>query len=207
MAARCSSRRERQRLALRRDILDAALLLFSEHGYHDVSMQQVADRAEIASGSLYNYFRNKEDIYQTLITELLDTFDAAIDAAFNNANDPVDRLRRYVSAMGRVFQENVVFIRLYQRETAGAGIDFKGGYDTEIKSRRKRFLEKLAVVFADGIDCGVFLPIAEPRLLAVALDSLITGLLIRSLDDPQAQGFPDDPDKLLDILFRALLKL
>ena len=41
MAAECSSRRERRKLSHRREILDAALVLFSENGYQNVSMQQM----------------------------------------------------------------------------------------------------------------------------------------------------------------------
>ncbi len=48
MAAECSSRRERRKLSHRREILDAALVLFSENGYQNVSMQQIADRADFA---------------------------------------------------------------------------------------------------------------------------------------------------------------
>ena len=64
------TRRERQKLEHRREILDAALVLFAEHGFHNVSMQQVADRAEFSIGTLYNYFENKDDIYRTLLREL-----------------------------------------------------------------------------------------------------------------------------------------
>ncbi len=50
------SRREKEKLRQRRQMLDAALELFSEKGYHSVSMHQIAERSEFAIGTLYKFF-------------------------------------------------------------------------------------------------------------------------------------------------------
>ncbi|HNU75958.1 MAG TPA: helix-turn-helix domain-containing protein, partial [Deltaproteobacteria bacterium] len=75
------SRRERERARQRRDILDTALRLFSEKGYHSVTMHEIADKAEFAVGTLYKFFRNKEDLYKALILETTKEFHEAIVAA------------------------------------------------------------------------------------------------------------------------------
>ena len=62
-------RREREKLRQRQEMLAAALDLFSEKGYHNVSMHEVAEKAEFAIGTLYKFFRNKEDLYKALIME------------------------------------------------------------------------------------------------------------------------------------------
>jgi len=61
------SRREREKLRQRQEVLDVALGLFSEKGYHNVSMHEIAKAAEFAIGTLYKFFRNKEDLYRALI--------------------------------------------------------------------------------------------------------------------------------------------
>ena len=50
-------RREREKLRQRQEMLAAALDLFSEKGYHNVSMHEVAGKAEFAIGTLYKFFR------------------------------------------------------------------------------------------------------------------------------------------------------
>ena len=62
-------RRERENLRQRGEILDTALKLFSEKGYHNVSMQQIAKQAEFGVGTIYKFFSNKQDLYKILIME------------------------------------------------------------------------------------------------------------------------------------------
>jgi AcrR family transcriptional regulator len=52
------SRREREKLRQRQEMLDAAVKLFSKDGYHNVSMLKIAQEAEFAIGTLYKFFRN-----------------------------------------------------------------------------------------------------------------------------------------------------
>ncbi|MEN6472395.1 MAG: helix-turn-helix domain-containing protein, partial [Syntrophaceae bacterium] len=60
-------RREREKERQRQEMLEAALGLFSDKGYHNVTMHEIAEKAEFAIGTLYKFFRNKEDLYRTLI--------------------------------------------------------------------------------------------------------------------------------------------
>lgn len=59
------SRGERTRQA----IIEAAYSLFSEQGYHATSMRQIAQRAEIALGGIYNHFSSKEEIFDEVLLE------------------------------------------------------------------------------------------------------------------------------------------
>lgn len=53
----------------RNQIEDAALELFMERGYHAASMRQIADRANLALGGIYNHFKSKEDIFEAIIVD------------------------------------------------------------------------------------------------------------------------------------------
>ena len=50
-------------------ILEAAYALFLEHGYHATSMRQIAQRAGLALGGIYNHFESKEQIFETVLVE------------------------------------------------------------------------------------------------------------------------------------------
>ena len=134
------SRREREKLRQRQEILDAALELFSEKGYHNVSMHEIAEKAEFAIGTLYNFFKNKEDLYKTLIIEQANRFHEALTRAVEEADDEIEKLRNYVKAKSTVFMENVRVIRLYFAETRGASFNIKAGLDNEIRRRYQEFL-------------------------------------------------------------------
>ena len=199
------SRREREKLRQRQEMLDAALELFSEKGYHNVSMHEIAEKAEFAIGTLYNFFKNKEDLYKTLIIEQANRFHEALTKAVEEADDEIEKLRNYVKAKSTVFMENVRVIRLYFAETRGASFNIKAGLDNEIRRRYQEFLHTLAAIFESGIEKKRFRKIADPYHLAVALDSLCNAFLFLWLEAPEQHPYPDDPDAILNILFMGLV--
>ena len=199
------TRREREKLKHRQEILDAALHLFSENGFHNVSMQQVADRSEFSIGTLYNFFDNKEHLYSTLLDELSKKFHHAVTSAVEAGSEETEMLRNFVIAKAEIFCENMEVVRLYFQETSMSRFNFKAGLDEEIKTQYAEFMKKLTTVFANGIKKKIFNNIADPYLLAVALDSLTNAILIGCLEDPKNMPYPQDPDVLLNIFFKRLL--
>ncbi len=205
MADEGLSRRARENLRRREEMLAAALELFSEKGYHNVSMHEIAAKAEFAVGTLYKFFRNKEELYKSLIVELADRFHEALTSTIREADDEIEQLRNYVKAKREVFAENISVLRLYFAETRGASFNVKAGLDREIRERYHRFMRSLASVFERGMRKGHFRRIAEPYYLAVALDSLCNSFLLLWLEAPEEHPFPENPDVILDILFRGLI--
>jgi TetR/AcrR family transcriptional regulator len=198
-------RRERERLQQRQDMLKAAFDLFSQKGYHSVSMHEIAEKAEFAIGTLYKFFQNKEDLYKALLLERCDNFEQAITKAIDESDDEVEKLRSYIRTRGERFRENLSFVRLFLAERRGASFNIKAGLDEEMRTRHYVFLEKLAAVFENGIKKNLFKKTAAPFHLAVALDSIIDAFLLLWLDTPERHPYPENPDAILDIFFKGLV--
>lgn len=205
MTVRQLSRKERERLIRRQEILDAGLALFSEKGFHNVSMNEIAQKAEFAIGTLYKFFENKEGLYKALVLELSDKFHNALAQAIEESDDEFEKLRNYVRTKGDMFRANVSMIRLYFAETRGASFNVMAGLDSEIRERYGCFLEMLAAVFEGGMEKKRFQKIAAPNHLAIALDSLCNAFLYRWLEAPERHPYPENPDVILDILFKGLV--
>jgi len=199
------TRREREKLKHRQEIMNAAIHLFSNNGYHNVSMQQVSDKSEFSIGSLYNFFDSKEHLYNSLLGELSEKFHHAVTSAIDSGSEETEMLRNFVTAKAEIFCDNMDIVRLYFQETSGARFNFKAGLDEEIRIRYVEFMKKLTMVFANGIKKKRFNNIADPYLLAVALDSLTNAILLGCLEDPKNRSYPQDPDVLLNIFFKGLL--
>ena len=199
-------RREREKLRQRKEMLAAALGLFSEKGYHNVSMQEIAQKAEFAIGTLYKFFKNKEDLYKALMLEQANKFDDELTKAIKEPDDEIEKLRNYVRAKGELFRADVAMIRLYFAETRGASFNVMA-LDSEIRQQYYRFLQTLASVFERGIRRKRFKNIADPYYLAIALDSLTNAFLFLWVEAPERHPFPEDPDTILDILFKGLVEL
>jgi AcrR family transcriptional regulator len=93
-----AERRERDRLALRARILQAARELFLSHGVEAVTMRRIADAVEYTPPVLYAHFADKSALLSALCAEDLALFHAALARAARLA-DPVERIRR----MGRQY--------------------------------------------------------------------------------------------------------
>ena len=198
-------RREREKLRQRQEMLATALDLFSEKGYHNVSMHQVAEKAEFAIGTLYKFFQNKEELYKALVLEQCDRFHDAIVRALDETDDEVEKLKNYVRAKGEVFRSNLPFIRLYLAESRGVSFNIKAGLDEEVRKGYFDLLERLAAIFENGIKNGRLKSIASPYHLAVALDSAVNAFHLLWLDAPDRYPYPEDPDAVLNIFFKGLL--
>jgi len=199
------TRREREKIAHRDEIFAAALALFSEKGYHNVSMHEIARKAEFAIGTLYKFFENKEGLYKALVLEQADKFQCALTEAIEESRDEIEKIRNFVRAKGEIFRANVSMIRLYFAETRGASFNIMAGLDFEIREQYGHFLETLASVFASGMEKKRFKKIADPYHLSVAIDSLTNAFLFLCLEAPNWHPYPEDPDVILNILFKGLV--
>lgn len=199
------SRREREKLRQRQEILAAALDLFSRSGYHNVSMNEIAEKSEFAVGTLYKFFSSKEDIYKSLMHENSNRFFSALMNALKQGDDEIEKLRNLVRAKGEVFMENAPVVRLYHAETKGAGYNVKAGLDADIRKKYDQVQQTVAAVFERGIKKKLFKKIAEPYHLALALNSIINDFLFLWLEDSEKNAFPENPDVILNILFNGLL--
>jgi TetR/AcrR family transcriptional regulator len=199
------TRKERERIARRNEIFVAALDLFSEKGYHNVSMHEIARKAEFAIGTLYKFFENKESLYKSLVLEQVEKFHHALAQAIQGPGDEIEKLRNYVKAKSEIFTANVKMIRFYFSETRGASFNIKAGLDSEIREQYFNFLSMLASVFASGMKKKRFKKISDPYHLAVAIEGITSAFLFLWLEAPDRHPYPEDPDVILNILFKGFV--
>jgi AcrR family transcriptional regulator len=92
--SRSAQRRQREREKRLQTILDAAAELFAGEGYHKASMEMIADLAEVSVGTVYFYFKNKEDLLIRLIDEIGHQLRNLLAAAFRKEDPSVEGIRR-----------------------------------------------------------------------------------------------------------------
>lgn len=198
-------RREREKLRRRQEILAAACELFSVKGYHRVTMGEISEKAELAIGTLYKFFRDKEDLYKALVLEQCEQLENALDRAIEGPEDGIEKLRSYVRITGERLGGNLPFVRVFLAESTGASFNVKSGLDKELRRRRYAFLERLASVFEVEMKKKRLGNIAPPFYLAVALAGVLDAFLLLQLDVPEQHPYPEDPDAILDIFFHGLV--
>jgi TetR/AcrR family transcriptional regulator len=95
MEAAAKRRPTRIQQEKRERILEAALEVFSAHGFRGATIDQIADAAGMSKPNLLYYFRRKEDIHEALLTRLLDMWLAPL-RELDDIGDPLSELRGYI---------------------------------------------------------------------------------------------------------------
>lgn len=205
MRPKAVSRRENQKASNRTQILKIAEELFSTHGYHEVSMHLIAEESGFSIGTLYNFFRDKEDLYSVLVRDNFLAFHSELVAALETPGDEVERIRAYVSAKGRIFQNNRSMMRLYFAETRNTSFDIKTGLNVDLRTIYEDFMQRLASVFESGIKSGLFRPLMKPYYLAVAVASLTNSFLFLWLEDPEKHPYSENVETIMKLLFENII--
>lgn len=198
------TRKERERRRHRRAILAAAEEVFGGKGFHNATVQEVADRAEFAVGTIYNMFENKADIYRSLIRlrarEYLDEVAARIDA---NAT-PCDKVRTIVAAKVEFFERHQEFFRIFSREGLSGDIDTPFAVTEEGRAIYQRGVNMVRDVFEEGIQAGVFFD-ADPMGFTLALEGMTDALLSYALHNDGTSVGELDAGIVERILFDGIL--
>jgi TetR/AcrR family transcriptional regulator len=173
MSEKQLTRKERERLHHKKEILETALRLFSEKGFHNVVMQEIAEASEFSVGTLYNFFNSKEALFEELINScgerIIETLVSVLDAP----GTEVERLTSFIRYAGTLLEEHAQFIKLYVSEVGTRGAKLskqqeKKDFDAMLNTRLEQILE-------NGIHNGYFRRV-DPAVTAKAINSVIETL-------------------------------
>lgn len=192
-------RRSREKVARRAAILEAARALFAEKGLLASTIDELAERAEVAKGTIYLYFKSKEEILSALLDDGLalvgKRFLEAIDASL-----PADEnLRRLCDAYCRVYREEPQYFKL---------LFFCSHADVKAKicanPSECQGLPPLAALIQKGIEEGVFSSTVDPSKAAAIAWASSNGIIL--MFEQARQGGPRF-DLRIDELLRMNMEL
>ncbi len=104
-----------EKLEKRNLIIDVAANLFSEYGFHEVNMEIVAKKAGIAKGTIYNYFRSKEELYFAINETRLSKLISELEKKFQEQISVLDDLRGFVIHVFMFLLKYNDFFLIFQR--------------------------------------------------------------------------------------------
>jgi TetR/AcrR family transcriptional regulator, fatty acid metabolism regulator protein len=164
----------------REEILRAAVEVFAERGYFSARMREVAEQARVADGTLYLYFKGKEDLLVSILEEYAEAFLARARRDAEKLVDPSEKLRVVVErhlfsmegdrSLAQVFQIELRHTRRFLRQVA--------------KGKVAQYLGLLQEIIAEGRRSGAFrtdVPIeVAARAVFGAVDEVVTAWVLAS---------------------------
>jgi AcrR family transcriptional regulator len=113
-------------------VIQAALEIFSHRGFHAATMEEIAQQAQIAKGTIYLYFPTKDALFSSVIAHGLELVETAVRQRNHGVRDPLRRLRNTLDELILLFLSHETLFRLMLRQV------FAWGERGEEESRRWR---------------------------------------------------------------------
>ncbi|MGF1510744.1 MAG: TetR/AcrR family transcriptional regulator [Myxococcota bacterium] len=188
----------------RQDILEAAVGLFSHYGFSKTSMSDVAQAARLSRTALYNHFRNKEDLFRAVATDLHTRMLATAEAAVEADGTFAERLRQLL-----LTKTSVLALLATSRHGTELLEEAERLVPPELtRSYRDRYERAVASVIERGIrDGAVVVAPQHAADVAALLVQAVEGLSHdpqRGLTDPERFG--EKVDLLLRLMLEGMLR-
>ncbi len=172
-------RKEREKERRRQQIIVAAKRVFSKKGLSKTTMEDIAKESELSPGTLYLYFKNKEELYASLSLRILQFLSIRVAQVIqDHGEDPSEKLDRLIEAMYEVYEfDPMVIINMFHLQSSETLKHLSPELLTEIKTLSKKALAHMAGIFQEGIEQGVFID-RHPTALADIFWSLFSGVIL-----------------------------
>ena len=132
VSAAATRPRTRIQAEKREQILEAALDVFSTHGFRGATIDQIASAAGMSKPNLLYYFRRKEDVFTALIQRLLDTWLAPL-RELDDDGDPLGELRGYIRRKIEMARDYPRESRIFANEILQGAPRISGMLEGELK--------------------------------------------------------------------------
>jgi len=110
-----TERRRREREVRRELAIDAAMAIYEEEGYHAITMEKIAERAELSRAALYLYFKNKEEILVSAIVAHADYFALLLQEVYDNRqNDKGQLLDKMWECFQKFYEKDPATFTVWQ---------------------------------------------------------------------------------------------
>lgn len=201
------TRKEREYQAHRQEILEAAEQIFILEGYYRATIEQIARKAEFATGTIYKFFDSKEDLYHQVIQGIAQDFMDAFEKGVLSKDDPKDAIAALIELRLRHFQKHRGFFRVFFETAPGSRINPERALPKNCAEMYDSYLKQVTGIFKRGVDGGIFDKL-DPLYLTLCLHGVINAFVaywsLRGLDEPSETGI----EKLKDaFLSRIQIKL
>lgn len=173
-----AERREREKEQRKNDIIDAAERIFFAKGHENATMDDVAEEVELSKGTLYLYFKNKEDLYLAIHLRGNIILKTLFEKAVNGQKTGIEKTR----AIGRAYVEFFhkypnYFNAMIYYESRDIDFEDQDSVASQCLVVGKSTLEILIEAIITGIKDGSIRPDIDPSKTALSLWGQTTGII------------------------------
>jgi len=198
-------RKERDKQLRRSDIFNAAEKLFAAKGFNNTSIDEIAKEAQYAVGTIYLYFKGKEELYFELLHEKMKHVVDKIRKELAEIDDPLEKIRKLIRIQLRYFDNNESFFKIFVTER----FDLKvvAARDTihkEMKDVFRSHIEFVAQIIREimlkrGVKMG------DPVRLSFILNGMVRSTVYHWVMEKKHGSIEGGADMIFNLFFYGLM--
>jgi len=191
----------KEKVPTRKKILNAAEEVFSENGFHKTLVEDIAAKAGLGKGTMYNYFATKKELFQSLIFESLEDLKEIITGEVNKHKTSEEKLKAGLKAyLGFFKQHKSLFVILLQEHN-------EVGCDNHDDCFEK-FLKLIGLITdftKSGISDGTFKKL-DPVTLSYSMLGTLNYVIFKWMMSKVEYDIMDELDTIYEIILRGALR-
>jgi AcrR family transcriptional regulator len=165
-------------------------------------MTDIAYKAEFGTGTLYKYFKSKEDLYFTLIDEKMEEINQLVKDVFSQKTTSMKKIEKVLRLLFEFIERNRDFFRIYISERNRFEWTIKDDLRKAIYKKMVAYIKILSEVLKQGVNDGEFKSIS-PMDLAHALVGIVNSLVFEWLISSKPYSLNSKVDNILEIFLRG----
>jgi TetR/AcrR family fatty acid metabolism transcriptional regulator len=187
----------------RSELLTAARSIFGKKGFHDASIDEIAELAEVAKGTVYLYYKSKKDLYMEALKFGVESLNKQLKARAEAGATCVDTLRLLTETKISFFEENRDFFRIYYSELGKLP-----GHPSAIPFVRDLYSEQ-AKVFESVLRSGIRrreIRNLDVQKMALAIADLTRGIATQRLLGTWRTPLAEDVEFIVNVIWKGIAR-
>lgn len=199
-----AKRKEKEFLARRQEILDEAEIIFAAKGFHAATMAEIAQGSGFAIGTLYQFFKGKEDLYVSMVTEKLQRMYTEIRTAVDGEGGAVKKVEALVRSYFLFVENNADFCTFFIRSDGATLPDVSNALREQMIEAYLGQIQFIEGIIDKGIEEGIFHS-DKARDFAFALSGIIRGIIFDWLVGAHQGSLAGKTELVTDIFLNGVL--
>lgn len=185
----------------KKQILDAAVVIFSKEGFSAANTDDIAKRAKLGKGTVFRYFKTKKNLFHSVVDRGLDSLKDEILAEIEKVDNPLEKIERMVKSYLAFFEKNKSLIGILIHEQSS----FQNRIAKHYLSHYYGNVGKIKRIFKEALNQGLIKKMDINKVITV-LTGLLNGMVYMWEVEGGKDKLTNKASLLLEIFFTGIIK-
>ena len=184
-------------------ILEAARKVFAKKGFHEATVDDIAETAGVAKGTVYLYYASKRDLYFAALKFGIAQMYSLLLDELKQVSTPEKKLRVLIATKLAYFDENRDFFKIYYSELGNIPTTHPAGIDNEFKSLYQEQARLVETILKEGARKKVIRNLRTEQT-AFAISDILRGVVTHRILGWSKSRISQDVDFIFDLIWKGI---